>query len=130
MKGKNEETLLDDLAKFYKEQYSADRISLVIQTKTSDNLKELRKWVEESFGTIPNKNLGKQDFSQIAQNGNKESPATATLPLPFEGNEHEMVVLNSYTDLNNIMISFCFERDVMRFQNKQSIDLIIGLLSH
>ena len=67
MKGKNEETLLDDLAKFYKEQYSADRLKLVIQTKTNDNLKELRKWVETSFGTIPNKNLGKQDYSKIAQ---------------------------------------------------------------
>ena len=38
----NPDTLLDDLRMFYEAQYSADRMKLVIQVKTKDNLKELR----------------------------------------------------------------------------------------
>ena len=66
---------MDDLVKFYKDQYSADRIKVVIQTKTSDNMTELRKWAETSFSKIENKNLGLQDFSKIARDGSTKSPA-------------------------------------------------------
>lgn len=40
------------------EQYSADRMSLVVQMKTSDNLSGLTEKVTELFGQIPNRGLG------------------------------------------------------------------------
>ena len=58
LKGQNEDTLNEDLNDFYKAQYSADRCNLVIQVKTKDNCKELREWIDETFGTLTNKNLG------------------------------------------------------------------------
>ena len=57
---KGKETLWNDLKSFYEEQYSADRTYLVIQSK--NDIKEIRSWVTESFGILPNKNLGKQNF--------------------------------------------------------------------
>ena len=58
LKGDNEETLWDDLKNFYESQYSADRLKVVIQVKTDDDLAELRQWVTESFGIIEDKNYG------------------------------------------------------------------------
>ena len=58
LKRENEETLWDDLKGFYDQHYSAERISLVVQVKTKDNCKELRSWIEESFGILENKNNG------------------------------------------------------------------------
>ena len=53
------ESLHQDLKKFYEEQYSSDRMYLVIQTKTSDNFKSIRSSVEEYFSRIKNKKHGK-----------------------------------------------------------------------
>ena len=87
--GENKETLNDDLRNFYESQYSSDRCSLVIQVKTKDDCKELRGWIEETFGTVENKNYGLQDFglsSKDASNG----------PMPYSGLENEMIVMNSF----------------------------------
>ena len=52
------EELWTDLKHFFDNQYSADRMKLVIAVKSNDDLKELKAWVEESFSIIENKNLG------------------------------------------------------------------------
>ena len=88
---------------------------------------EVKQWVEESFSTIPNKNLGKQDFSKMAMDGNTQSPAVGT--LPYEGNTDEMIVMNSYTDLNKLTLCFCIKSDLTRFE-KKSLELIDTLISH
>jgi len=51
-------TRMDELRGFFDKYYSADRLALCIQVKTSDNCKTLRKWVEDSFSVIENKKLG------------------------------------------------------------------------
>lgn len=58
MKGEKEESLWDDLKQFYESQYSADRLRVVIQVKTSDDMAELREWVTRSFSVIENKAYG------------------------------------------------------------------------
>ena len=65
LKGDNEETLWDDLKTFYENQYSADRLKVVIQVKTDDDLAELRQWVTESFGIIEDKNYGNIELISI-----------------------------------------------------------------
>ena len=59
------ETLWEDLRLFYEREYSADRLKVVIQVKTEDDLAELRQWVTESFSIIENKGLGLQNFSLL-----------------------------------------------------------------
>ena len=56
--GENKETLWDDLKAFYESTYSADRLKVVIQVKTEDDMAELRQWVTESYSVIENKNYG------------------------------------------------------------------------
>ncbi len=51
----------------------------------------LKHWVTKSFSVIENKNYGLQDFSLV----NQEDPQSAKLPLPFVGNEDEMILMNS-----------------------------------
>jgi secreted Zn-dependent insulinase-like peptidase len=41
--------LLKDLRNFFNQHYSADRMKLVVQTKTEDGMVELRKQVIEIF---------------------------------------------------------------------------------
>ena len=50
--------------------------------------------------------------------------------MPFQGNENEMIVLDSIADLNKITFIFSIPKDPERFEKKQSIDLIFGLLEH
>ena len=59
--------LREDVSNFYKTHYSADRMKLVVQVKTKDRMAAVKKWVKESFSRIPNKNLGKQNFSKICR---------------------------------------------------------------
>ena len=61
----DEDSLWEDLNSFFEEQYSADRMKLVIQVKTKDNLADLRSWVEQSFSIIENKNYGSQNYAKI-----------------------------------------------------------------
>jgi secreted Zn-dependent insulinase-like peptidase len=58
--GKDKETLCDDVKKYHAEHYSSDRLNLVIQTKFPEgsNIDTLKTWINNSFGTIPNKNYG------------------------------------------------------------------------
>ena len=53
------DTLWEDLKSFHNDQFSSDRMSVVVQAKLpqGSDLNELKKWVTESFGIIPNKNL-------------------------------------------------------------------------
>ena len=53
------EKLREDVYSFHKAHYSADRMKLVVQVKTKDQMSAVKKWVTESFSRIPNKNLGK-----------------------------------------------------------------------
>ena len=62
-------------------------MKLVIQTKTNDNLKELKGWVEKYFGTITNKNVGPQNFADKSLLSPK---LLACENQPYAGNEHEM----------------------------------------
>ena len=55
----DKDKLCEDMRNFYDNQYSADRMKLVIQVKTKDNMAEVRKWITEYFSRIKNKNLGK-----------------------------------------------------------------------
>ena len=41
IKGQDEETMWNDLRAFYENNYSADRITLVIQVKTDDDMQEV-----------------------------------------------------------------------------------------
>lgn len=65
--------LWEDLQKFYNNQYSADRMKLVIQCKTTDKLEKLKGDVVECFSQIVNKNLGSQDFSKVDGCGSSNS---------------------------------------------------------
>ena len=121
----DDDELWKDLRKFYDDYYSADRIKLVIQCRTPDNMVQLRGWVEEYFSIIPNKNLGKQDFSKIGFGDN----TSAIGKLPFEGNANEFVLQNSYQDIQKIMFSWAIRNDDKRF-DKNSMTLIRTLLDH
>ena len=58
LQGAKPKELIADVKKFYLEYYSADRMKLVIQVKTDDDLKELRQRISEIFAVVPNRNLG------------------------------------------------------------------------
>ena len=62
---KGEDSLWDDLKLFYEQQYSAERTYLVIQSK--NDIVEIKTWVKETFGILPNKGLSKQNF--LTNNG-------------------------------------------------------------
>ena len=95
-KGLNDEEevqkLWKDMVNFYKKYYSADRFKLVIQVKTDDNLKQVREWVEKSFGIIENKNLGEQDFSTIGRRPIGDHVGN----MPYDGREHEIIAFNAF----------------------------------
>ena len=94
----------------------------MIQVKTKDNCQELRRWIEESFGKIENKNLGPQDFSR----GAKELPEG---PLPYSGQENEMVIMNSFQDLNKLCLFWMIENDWEKF-SKKSLNLLDSMICH
>ena len=76
---------------------------------------------------IPNKNLGLQDFSKIDRNGVKGAPTRGM--LPFEGNENEMIIQPSLSDLNQLMLVFCIKKSKAKPELK-SLNLIASLLGH
>ena len=57
--------MCQEVREFYDKQYSADRMAVVIQVQTEDNLEEVRKWVTDAFSLIPNKELGPQDYNSL-----------------------------------------------------------------
>lgn len=125
--GANPDTLWDDLKNFYDTYYSAERIRLVVQVKTEDNLEELTKWIQESFSVIPNKSLGLQDFSQYTNSGKRESACTGK--GPFEGVENRIVFVDSFQDLNKLFLMFSLPSD-LKSAPKRSTHLILQLFDH
>ena len=118
LKGESAESLWDDLKCFYNCNYSADRLRIVIQVKTSDDLAELRTWVTESFGMIENKNLGVQDFSKRVAG-----------VMPFNGNRDEMILMNTIADSNILHMAFQFQFDYERLK-LQSLSHLTNLIGH
>lgn len=59
LKGHKPEELLKDLRAFFEEQYSADRMKLVVQMKTEDDMEEVKRSVVEIYNQIPNRGYGK-----------------------------------------------------------------------
>ena len=89
-------------------------------------MKEVRSWVEQYFSSIPNKNLGKQDFSKMSNTGpNSEACGT----MPWRGNEHEIILRDSFNDRNFMFLGWTLPIDQARFE-KKSASLIMGLLGH
>ena len=118
LKSENVDSLWDDLKCFYNCNYSADRLSIVIQAKTSDDLAELRAWVTESFGILENKNLGRQDFS-----------LRVGASMPFDGNQHEMILMNTIADSNILHMAYQFQFDYERHMLK-SLSHLTNLIGH
>ena len=127
LKGSNPDSLMDDVKKFYDTYYSAERIRLVVQVKTQDNLEELTQWVTESFSIIENKGLGLQDFSQYASTGQKEPEST--IKGPFEGVENRIVFVDSYQDMNKLFLMFSVPSD-LKNAFKRSPHLVCQLFDH
>ena len=54
------EALWTDLKAFFEKYYAPSRMTLCVQTKSSDGMKEVKQWVTESFSCIKAKpGLGK-----------------------------------------------------------------------
>ena len=90
-------------------------------------MQELRSWIEKSFGKVPNRELGVQDFAKKCSTGMDGAESIGT--MPYAGKENEILVMNSYTDLNKLFMCFSFKNDFERF-SKKSLDFINGLLGH
>ena len=107
--------LSEDVLKFYKTQYSADRMKLVVQVKSKDNMTEVRKWVTESFKRIENKKLGKQNFSKQSRSGLK-SQSCGT--MPFQGVNNEVIYFDGVTGISSICFFWCLPHTSHDFKNK------------
>ena len=49
--------------------------------------------------------------------------------MPYQGKENEMIVMNSYTDLNRLFLCFFLENDEKRWA-KKSLNLLMSLFNH
>lgn len=96
--------MLTDLRRFFLEQYSADRMKLVVQMKTEDNMAAVGKMVTEIYSKIPSKGLGKQDFSFNRATMKK-------VPLPYEGNQGEVLLFNAMKDQTELYVLFTLEAE-------------------
>jgi len=90
---KDPEMLWNDLKDFFEQEYSADRMYLVVQAilPAGKDLQEIQQWVTESFSIIPNKEYGKQNFAKI-------DPTSGAPQLPFDDKLDEMLVQDSISD--------------------------------
>ena len=77
-------------------------MKLVVQVRTEDKLKAVKKWVTDAFSIIPNKKLGPQNYRNLDRNGKRSTPICGT--LPYKGNENEMPVIKSSADSNGLYI--------------------------
>lgn len=122
-------SLWNDLKAFYDSTYSADRLKVVIQVKTEDDLAELTQWVTESFGVIKNKKLGAQDFSKISKRAlSEDQKQKIASKLPFEGNENEMILVNHIMDNNSLVIVWQHPFNYERWQKQSAyhVDELVG----
>ena len=96
--------------------------------KTEDNLAELRQWVTESFSVIEDKNLGFQNFSkQPKVDVPPEAQVVGT--LPFQGNQDQLICMNTIQDCNILNMTFEVEYDYFRLY-KQSLEHLTQLIGH
>ncbi len=65
----------------------------------------LRPLITSTFQRIPNKGLGKQDFS-VNHSTNKK------VPLPYEGNLNDVLVFNAMKDSTDLCVFFTLQADV------------------
>ncbi len=49
--------------------------------------------------------------------------------MPFAGNEHEMLVMQSFSDANILQLTWCIPADANRFE-KKSLELVANLMKH
>ena len=49
--------------------------------------------------------------------------------MPYEGKEDEIIVMNSYSDLNRMFLSFFLPQDAKRYE-KKSLNLLMSLFNH
>lgn len=109
-----EDNLCADVKKFFDTYYSPDRMSLVIQAKLpeGDNLASLETMVRETFGPIPSKNLGRQNFNSSH---------------PFKNCLNEVIAQEAKKDQNVISFTYFLPHDRQRLWNK-STSLIDDLI--
>ena len=101
-------------------------MKLVIKVNKSD-LRELKDWIEINFGRIKTEIKGFQDFSKIDSNGSSTSASAGA--LPYAGNNHEVIAMESVTDSNMLVLCFSLPSDVARLDTK-SLHMIAALLNH
>ena len=101
-------------------------MKLVIQVHTTDHLKQVKKWVTQAFSIIPMRELPPQHYANMDRNGQISNEAGK---MPYEGNAHEMMVLQSFADANTLFFVWCIPVDFKRFE-KKSLELIESLFSH
>ena len=77
------------------------------------------QWVKKTFSIIPNKKLGRQDFSKVGFGDNTSLIGT----LPFEGLRNQITIMNSNAELNKILLSFDFHNDDARLA-KNSLTML------
>ena len=113
------DALWNDVKQFYLDYYSADRTFVCVQAKLPEgkDLSELRGWVTESFGNVPNKSYGSQNFFKADKFN------------PFNDKMDEVLVFNSVKDKNKMQLSFFMPTDLNRKWNGTGY-LIGTLLSH
>ena len=73
------------------------KLVIQVQAKT-EKINEIKNWIKESFSIIENKKKGFQDYSLIDSENNPSSECTGT--LPFDGNEDEMIIMETLADSN------------------------------
>ena len=100
LKSHKPEELLKDLRAFFEEQYSADRMKLVVQMKTEDDMAEVKKNVIEIYSQMLNRGFGKQNFGLT-----KDHKA---ITMPYEKNYHEMIIFNGVKNQNQLYMLFTF----------------------
>ena len=67
---------------------------------------------------LKNKNLGRQDFS-----------LRVGASMPFDGNQHEMILMNTIADSNILHMAYQFQFDYERHM-LQSLSHLTNLIGH
>lgn len=109
------ESLWQDLAQFFNQSYSAERMTLVIQATTDDNMKQVKEWCIKYFGLIQSKpNLTRQFFNIKQKKTNdktnqddKENSIDSLLhSLPFDTSE--IIIMNGIQDEFKLTVVYQF----------------------
>lgn len=115
-----------DLKGFFETHYAPSRMTLCVQVKSDDGMKEVKEWCQESFGCIKSKpELGKQVFSKIPKPGHDSLPQCA---LPYDPDQ--MILMNSIQDEAKLSLIYQFEHNPERRYVKKSYSFLNQLLGH